>query len=150
MHLSRILSPILAALLLTGTANAHVRLTSPNGGESLQGGQVYQVTWFDLISHGPAVTYDVEYSTDSGDTFLPIVSGLLYTGGTSTYDWVVPNLDITTARIRVVMHADVHIIYDDVSDIDFLISTYYTSYGVGSEVSGLTPHLRMESEPRVG
>lgn len=48
---------LLAAVLLSAAANAHVRLTTPNVGEALQGGQIYQAAWFDLISHGAYSDY---------------------------------------------------------------------------------------------
>ncbi|MDA0668147.1 MAG: hypothetical protein O3A95_09815 [Planctomycetota bacterium] len=37
-----------------------------------KGGQNYQLAWFDLVSHRPVATYDVEYSTEGVElTVLP-------------------------------------------------------------------------------
>lgn len=74
-------------------------LLSPNGGEVWEAGTVQSVTWSASAESGvDAGSVDLEYSTDGGSTWLPIVSGAANDG---SYPWYVPT-EPGTARVRVV------------------------------------------------
>ena len=117
-----ILGSIVAALLLiTTTAWGHVGLDAPNGGEVLEVGSSFVVTWRVLISH-PALNWDLWYST-TGSTgpWLPIEMdvppGDTSVGSVHTYDWEVPDAVSATVRVRVRMD-NPGTDYQDVSDDD--------------------------------
>jgi hypothetical protein len=139
-----------ASFLLTTTASAHVELTSPNGGESLQGQDQFLIEWYDIVSHGPHVTYDVEYSTDQGLTWQLVATDLPYTDGISTYPWLVPDIDTTQARIRVIMILNANDHWEDISDGDFSIHASYQSYGSGTAWNGVVPTLTASGIPAAG
>ncbi len=58
-------------------------LLSPNGGDSIPSGGSHTIQW--SVPQG-AVSFDLEYSVNAGNTWRPLAGGL--TG--SSYDWAVP------------------------------------------------------------
>jgi hypothetical protein len=150
MHTPQFLYSLLATALLTGLASAHVEVLSPNGGENLQGQENYQINWKDVINHGGGVTYEVQFSADNGGTWAQIVNDLPYTGGTSSYLWLVPDIDTTQGLIRVIMHVNANTRYKDKSDGNFSVKASYTPYGLGTGVGGVVPVLMMHNVPQAG
>ncbi|MBC8327517.1 MAG: hypothetical protein H8E31_02110 [Planctomycetes bacterium] len=147
------LSPAtLAATVLTlcPAAAAHVQLTSPNGGETLQGQSTFLIEWFDTVSHGNEVTYSLEFSEDGGVTWQSLAGGLPYTGGTSSYLWNVPDVDTSLGRIRVTMSINVFQYYQDTNDLYFTVRPSYLGYGAGTALNGVTPELEGIGVPAVG
>ncbi len=128
-------------LAMTSSANAHVELLSPNGGEILRGQQEFLIEWWDSQGHGETVTYSLEYSTDQGLTWEFIATDLPYTNGFSDYHWTVPEIDTMRAQIRVMMILTPMQYWEDVSDGDFIIAASYQSYGNGTPWAGLLPTL---------
>lgn len=103
---ARCASCCVALLLLgPGVVDAHVELDSPVGGESLSGGFVFPIDWHVAIQHNTE-DWDLWYSTvgDSGP-WVEIVSNLpkgdTTPGAEHSYDWHVPNSDMSTAWVRV-------------------------------------------------
>jgi len=150
MRLHNLLLTLLAIPALATLANAHVRVSSPDGGEMLQGQQTFAIDWIDIINHGSLVTYEIEFSDDGGISWTQVVAGLPYSGGTSTYAWLVPDLSTTQGRVRVTMHVDQFTSYNDASNGDFTISASYSSYGSGTAVNGILPILEMHNVPQAG
>ncbi len=84
-----------------------VLLNSPNGGENLIQGQVFNITWtVPAPLAGQVRGFDLFLSTDGGNTFnIPIA----FTGPTSpalaadvrSFAWTVPAICTTTARVQV-------------------------------------------------
>ncbi|NQU50526.1 MAG: hypothetical protein HQ519_17895 [Planctomycetes bacterium] len=140
----------ISAALLAGMANAHVEITSPNGGESLQGQQSFLIEWHDTINHGSGVDYEIEFSADGGTTWAQVVEGLPYSGGVSAYTWIVPNENTSQGQIRVTMHVSQTITYNDKSDGDFNVTSSYNSYGNGTALNGITPKLDVRNVPKAG
>ena len=149
MH-SLLPTTFVSALILTATASAHVELTSPNGGEVLKGQSNFTIEWYDIVSHGGSVTYDLEFSTDQGQSWLPIASDLPYTDGISTFSWQVPDIDTNQGRIRVTMKLNSNDHWDDISDTNFTINASYHHYGAGTAVNGITPLIRAQGIPSAG
>ena len=119
--------------ILTGQAQAHVALDSPNGGEILEAGSVTQVVWHDVVQHGPA-NYDLWYSiTGPEGPWIVIVSDLPPSGSANTsYDWVVPDSPSNQVRLRVRQdNADRD--YLDISDSDLAIANVSTVLPVDLE-----------------
>jgi hypothetical protein len=70
-----------------------MQLIHPNGGEIYTAGSTILIRWTDP---DPG-TYDLDYSADNGNNWLPIVSGI--TG--SSYEWAAPaNLHSNLCRIK--------------------------------------------------
>ncbi|MBN8696908.1 MAG: hypothetical protein J0L87_10270, partial [Bacteroidetes bacterium] len=78
------------------TINIPIILTSPNGGEVLQGGNVHIITW---TATGTTNTYTIRYSTDNGTSWTTIVSNYFTT--TATYAWTIPNTPSTQCLVQV-------------------------------------------------
>ena len=102
------LSGATAALLLalTGSAHAHVTLTSPNGGEALEPGSTVTIQWKIQISHN-LQNWDLWYSTTGSGPWTPIATNLApgssAAGSVHSFDWVVPATASNTVKVRVRM-----------------------------------------------
>ncbi|RKH55817.1 hypothetical protein D7W81_35425 [Corallococcus aberystwythensis] len=90
-----------------------VKLTAPNGGETLQAGQTFNITW----TSSSVSQVDITYTLD-GTVWRSVAAGVAAAGG--RYTWTVPNESSTAARVRVVdsTRADV----SDVSDGVFTLT----------------------------
>jgi hypothetical protein len=83
---------------------AAIAVTYPNGGETLEGGSTVNVTWsYTAASNdggkneGPEML--VQYSTNGGASWAEIATEDAEGG---IHSWVVPNLNTTTALVRVI------------------------------------------------
>ena len=94
------------ACFVSSPARGHMSLSLPNGGEVLQVGSVYAITWVVDIPHD-LQNWDLWYSTDRGASYIPIEMDLPPGDGTQgaihTYDWTIPNTPSTQVRVRVRM-----------------------------------------------
>jgi len=116
----------LAGLVLgfASPVSAHVDLDSPNGGEVLQVGSTFTITWHIRIRHD-LLNWDLWYSATGVDGPFKVIAMDLPPGDDSagsvhTYDWIVPDDVTTEGRVRVRMDnrgTD----YFDISDADFTI-----------------------------
>ncbi len=74
----------------------YVLLTAPVGGEIVFSSGTYPITW----QASSSVSYvRLQYSTDGGNNFITITN--FTNASTGTYNWSVPNVHSTTARIRI-------------------------------------------------
>jgi len=80
-------------------------ITSPNGGEVWQAGQIKEITW---LWQGSIPQVKIEYSTDGGATFN-IISA---TDNTGTYTWRVPDEISSEFIVRISDLVD-PAVYDD-------------------------------------
>ncbi|RKY90807.1 MAG: hypothetical protein DRQ01_08640, partial [Ignavibacteriae bacterium] len=71
-------------------------LYTPNGGEILEGGNIYEITWW---SNELAPWMDIEFSSDSGTTWNLIADSVWTTN--SSYSWLVPNIESENCLIRI-------------------------------------------------
>ena len=83
-----------AAALLTASASAHVFLNSPNGGEELPSGGVFEIEWEVAQSH-ETTRWELYYSTTGASgKYIPIdldiPPGNIEQNAIHTYDWTVP------------------------------------------------------------
>ncbi|MBN2057472.1 MAG: DUF1565 domain-containing protein [Candidatus Saganbacteria bacterium] len=82
-------------------------ITAPDGGEILSAGENYQITWYASKGVTPIDSISLYYSFDSGTTYTDtIATDLTNSGGTNSavtgvFDWTVPNVETTTAKIKV-------------------------------------------------
>jgi len=124
----RIRIVVVLLLLVTATARAHVQLDAPNGGEVLQVGSTFLISWHVAIAH-VTQNWDLWYSTTgSGGPWIPIVMDLpangAVTGAVFTYLWTVPATPSSSVRIRVRMDNS-GIDYYDISDGDLSITAQH-------------------------
>jgi hypothetical protein len=73
-----------------------ITVLTPNGNNNLSGCQTYNITWSET---SPIGTYNFDYSTDGGITWVNIATG--YATTSLTYAWNVPNLNSATVLVRV-------------------------------------------------
>jgi hypothetical protein len=79
---------------LTNLSQISIFVTSPNGGENILGGSNYDVTW---TAHNTD-SVKIEYSSDTGISWLPVVNSYLNTG---LFEWDVPEISSTNCKIRI-------------------------------------------------
>jgi len=97
-----------------------VTLTSPNGGESLLGGNMYNVTWTASDANFITDPIAIEYSVDSGSSWNDVAIAEPNDGG---YLWAVPKLDSSDCLVRVTGTDLLGHAGSDVSDTAFTITT---------------------------
>jgi hypothetical protein len=90
-----------------------IQVTSPNGGEVWIVGETHDITWVSENFSGANVK--IEYSTDSGVNWLPVIAS---TPSTGSYHWQVPATTSPNCRVKV---SDLDDDPYDVSDNDFSI-----------------------------
>jgi len=91
-----------------GDIGVTVTLTSPNGGQTVRFGQVFNITWTvpDVVA-GQITGFDLFLSTDGGANFntpIAFTSPTIPALGAAvrTFAWTVPSICTTTARVAVV------------------------------------------------
>ncbi len=112
---------VLGMAISTATAEAHVMLDIPNGGEELRVGSVQPIAWHDQVNHGSSV-YHLWYSVSGPEgPWLEIASGLPPgSESTHSYEWTVPDSPSQMVRIRV-QQDNSGTDYNDVSNADLAI-----------------------------
>ncbi|QAT88435.1 putative lipoprotein [Corallococcus coralloides] len=90
-----------------------VRVTEPNGGETLNAGQTFDITWTSSNVSQVNITYTLD-----GTVWRPVASGL--TASTGRYVWTVPSESSTAVRVRVADAARADVA--DVSDGAFTLT----------------------------
>lgn len=100
-----------------------VTVTAPNGGETVQGGANFAITWTATDPNGDATIqrFEIRLSTDSGASFPTIITSNV-PGDVRTFQWAVPiGLNTSTARIRVIAFDDQNAQGQDDSNANFTI-----------------------------
>ena len=112
-------------------------VTAPNGGEIWEPGTSHAITW-----KGGAGSVKIEYSTDNGTTWLPIVGS---TENDGTYLWPVPNTSSSQCSVRISEAADGNPV--DTSDGTFSIAGFRLTYPNGGEqwISGTLQTITWET-----
>jgi endonuclease/exonuclease/phosphatase family metal-dependent hydrolase len=95
-----------------GGTTPRVTVVSPNGGESLPGGSVQNITW----TSSNVANVRIEYTLDNGANWNVIVSDLASTG---SFAWTLPTTSTSAARVRV---SDMASTATDQSDGTFTIT----------------------------
>ena len=95
---------------------APITITNPNIVENLNGCQNYTITWTE--SGAPIGSYNIDLSSDGGNTWSSVASSYATTGG--SYNWIAPNINTTAGLIRV-SSSTVSTIFD-ISDYAFKIN----------------------------
>jgi hypothetical protein len=101
-----------------------VQVTAPNGGENLNGGSTFNITWTASDPDGDATlqSFEIRLSTDSGANFNTIIASNL-AGTARSFTWTVNGgLNTNSARIRVVATDTTSLTATDVSNANFSIT----------------------------
>ena len=101
-----------------------VSVTAPNGGETLQVGQAFDITWTasDPNGDGTIQKFEVRLSTDGGTTFNTIIAPNV-AGTARKFTWTVSaGFNTTQGRIRVIAMDDQGATAQDASDANFTIA----------------------------
>jgi hypothetical protein len=72
-----------------------IRVITPNGGEELVIGSIYEITWFGTNSREPV---KIEYSINGGQNWTEIIGS---TENDGDYDWTIPDEPSETCLVRV-------------------------------------------------
>ncbi|MGB8657837.1 MAG: FlgD immunoglobulin-like domain containing protein [Candidatus Zixiibacteriota bacterium] len=92
---------------------ARIQVVSPNGLENWAVGSTHNITW---LSESFTANVKIEYSTNSGSSWLPVVAS---TSNTGSYPWVIPATPSATCRVKVSNAGGGD--PSDISDADFSI-----------------------------
>ncbi len=93
-----------------------ITLTSPNGGETWDGGSTQTITW---SSTGTIPTVRLTYSTNGGNTWETIHNSVPNTG---SYSWTVPSTASVNCKVRLYDPATVPAVWvEDISETVFQI-----------------------------
>lgn len=99
-----------------------IRLTSPNGSESILGGSWHEIRWVTYSTKRSVVKAKIYYTKDNGLTWKLIKA---VSGNPGSYNWLVPPLTNAknNCKVKVILlDQDGYIIGSDVSDACFIIS----------------------------
>lgn len=101
-----------------------VQVTAPNGGETLQVGQLFDIKWDASDANGDATIqkFEVRLSTDGGANFNFTISPNV-AGGLRKFTWTVPvGFNTTLGRVRVIATDNQSATAQDSSDGNFIIT----------------------------
>jgi subtilisin family serine protease len=91
--------------------NNSVVVTHPFGGETFAPGESQRIRW---DAYGDNFNFSIDYSTNGGSSWTPIASNV--SSSIRYYDWTVPVINTSNARIRVLRSG-----VGDISDTSFTI-----------------------------
>lgn len=133
-----------------GGVNPTAYMVTPNGGEVVSPGSSMQIEWIsdDDIA---ATSAAIEYSTDGGNSWISIASGLSPAG---SYNWTVPATRTNAAMLRVVVSDISGNTGSDEGDLPFAIAASneaaFTNYGSGKDGSMGVPQITASANPVLG
>lgn len=73
-----------------------IRVTSPNGGEVWTVGETHNITW--LSENFTGTNVKIEYSTNTGSNWLPVINS---TPNTGSYPWIIPSTPSPHSLVKV-------------------------------------------------
>jgi len=100
-----------------------VTVISPNGGEILKGGSKYNITWRATDETTLSQNLSIEVYYTSGESWILIAATKEASTGFGTFEWSVPLVTTTEARIRVIAKDEQDNIGTDECDAKFKIDS---------------------------
>jgi PKD repeat protein len=96
-----------------------VKVTSPDGGETLTSGNTYAITWTTNGTIRPVTSTKLFYTINGGSKWIVIKT---LTGNPGTYNWTVPSASSSNCKVKVVLKdAGGKTVGNDISDGLFTI-----------------------------
>jgi M6 family metalloprotease-like protein len=92
-------------------------LTAPTPAEEVDEGDIYRIAW--TVDRGTPDSISVLLSLDSGATWPDTIATSIMI--TEYFDWMVPNLPVSTARLKIIAYLDDTVVSFDEMDGDFTI-----------------------------
>ena len=96
--------------------NSYVKLTAPNGGDSLVAGGIKDITWLSNLDSLATDSLDIYFSADSGSTWTQIAA---FEDNDSSFSWTVPQVNSSNCLIKIISSVDSTVF--DISDSVFTI-----------------------------
>lgn len=88
------------SIIQKDTTVPQVQLLSPLGGDKLQAGGSFNITW-SSSDNSQLASHQLQLSTNGGQSFdSVIIAGL--SGTARSFIWQVPNIETTTARVKII------------------------------------------------
>lgn len=147
---ARCVTAALASLFFSvESAQAHVRLDAPDGGEVLRAGSTFTIEWSVLVRHATQ-NWDLWYSTTGPNgPWLPIVMDLppgdIDRNARHSYAWTVPDVESTRVRIRVRQDNAAEDYYDVSANDLSILPSLTASPATISLAAGGTQQLTLEA-----
>jgi hypothetical protein len=109
--------------IIIDTTPPSVTVTDPNGGESVpsKAGYTYTITWSASDANMATTPISIYLDTDGSQTFPTTVA--TDTLNTGSYVWDTPELDTTTARIKITAYDKAGNVTQDISNADFVMDS---------------------------
>ncbi len=108
---------------------SYVTVTNPNGGQNYQGCDLHTITW---LTGGTSDRFDIDFSSDGGTSWVPVVANYLQTGNSASYSWAVTNVTSTNCLVRIRDRNDT--LKTDQSDATFAVTG--TNYVILNQPNG--------------
>jgi hypothetical protein len=100
-----------------------VKLTSPDGGETLTSNSSWPITWNTNVTNTPVAEVILKYTINGGTTWKTVTK---ITGSNpGTYDWNIPvvSRETTKCKVKIILqNANGKVVGTDMSDAYFTIS----------------------------
>ena len=103
-----------------------ITVTSPNGGETIDGCTDYNITWNESTT---SLTFNIDYSVDGGQTWISLAS--FYTS--TSFLWSIPNIYSNSCLIRVYDATDPTVV-DESNFVFTIVAPVQIIYPNGGEV----------------
>ncbi len=102
---SILLIALLSSLILAGSAQAHVFLSYPKGGETFAAGEIIEIKWQVWENHSEHTDWDLFFSSDGGTNWEIIQLDIPKAPETYNrhFNWTVPEIVTEQALIRILM-----------------------------------------------
>lgn len=107
----RYLTAFIISFLIYLSAYSHVDLDYPEGSDKFQAHDTVTIRWSQVQAH-VTLNWELYFSADGGDTWIEISKTIAVAD--REYKWIVPAIETTKGRIRVIQNNEVQD-YEDVS-----------------------------------
>ena len=121
---------IYTAVIPAPQPTAKIAVVSPGGGEQILAGTEILIEW-GLIDGTPPTAVNIEYSTDNGTHFDPVVSNIPFDNHEYLWLLIVDDIDSTLCKIRVSAADDASI-----SDVSEVFTIFQCSPNLTADLTG--------------
>lgn len=90
----------LISIFSATTLFAHITLLEPNSGDEISGGSTFTIKWEIDETVAPDENWDIRFTSDNGTNWDVVTKNL--TSTVREFNWQVPNINTTQAKIEVI------------------------------------------------